>query len=100
MRGTLFEQCDFRDADFTGTDLRGATFDGCRFEGAHGVPKLTAGLAIRGGALDTDGFASMLLKRLSVAEIKAEHAARIVAIDHARGPAHWLWSNSSARGLA
>jgi uncharacterized protein YjbI with pentapeptide repeats len=85
MRSTMFEQCDFRDVDFTGTDLRGATFENCRFEGAHGVPKLTAGLTVRGGALDTHGLVAQLLKSFSVAEIKAEQAARIVAFDHAPG---------------
>ncbi len=85
MRGTVFEQCDFGGADFTGTDLRGASFDGCHFEGAHGVPRQTAGLLARGGALDTDRLLRQLLKRLGVAEIVAQHAARIVAFDRAPG---------------
>lgn len=81
MRGTVFEQCDFRDADFSGTDLRGATFDGCRFEGAYGVPRQTAGMTVRGGAIDLDALLGQLVPTLDVASITAAAPTRIVAID-------------------
>jgi uncharacterized protein YjbI with pentapeptide repeats len=67
MRGTRFEQCDFRDADFTGADLRDAAFSGCQFAGAHGIPTRTLGVTITGA--DTEDLLAQLTRMLSPGEV-------------------------------
>lgn len=80
LRGTVFEDCDLRDADFAGADLRGATFERCRFAGARGVPRHFAPAAVV--ACDTDATAlfAQLVPALD-ARALAAHADRLLVAD-------------------